>query len=211
MPKLIDLTGKYFGKLTVIAHAGVNDANQHQWMCLCACGQPTIVLGHHLRYGDTSSCGCLGAVKRTHGESGSQLYCIWSRMITRCTNRNIPEWSNYGGRGITVCDRWGQYENFRDDMGHPKVGETLDRIDNNMGYELRNCRWATNIEQANNKRNTVWVIFEGELMTLANASRAAGIKRGLMWSWNRKGLSLDEKARWYLERAIQKLEKEVKS
>jgi len=97
-------------------------------------------------------------------------------MLNRCTNQNTPGWKNYGGRGITVCERWRSYESFRDDMGHPPSDLlSIDRINNSKGYEPGNCRWATRSQQANNKRNNVIVTFNGTQMTLIQAAAAAGL------------------------------------
>jgi len=98
-------------------------------------------------------------------------------MRMRCTRPKTTGYKNYGGRGITVCARWNVFENFLDDMGLPKSGESLDRVDPNGNYEPSNCRWATMEVQSNNRRNSLKVTFDGETMSLAQWSRKTGIPR----------------------------------
>lgn len=115
-----------------------------------------------------------------HGRSTTREYMIWASMKRRCTKPNAPDFARYGGRGITVCESWLKFDGFFADMGvKPTERHTLERIDNDLGYEPGNCRWATTTEQANNKRTNRLVEYRGERMTIANAARAggAGIRR----------------------------------
>ncbi len=131
---------------------------------LCECGAKKVMLIYNVRSGKSKSCGCLArewtsANKRTHGRSFSQgynkTYRAWQSMIDRCTNRNVPNYRHYGGRGIEVCDRWRtSFENFLADMGDsPGPGFSLDRINNDGHYEPSNCRWATARQQRINQRS----------------------------------------------------------
>lgn len=158
----IDRTGAVFGRLTVIRRAP-NRGRHVYWVCLCACGTVVEVKGDHLKSGATSSCGCFKvertvATKTTHGHARattvgqSPTYQSWSSMIQRCTNPKKAKWPYYGGRGITVCDRWHTFVNFLVDMGEKPEGLTLDCIDNDGNYEPGNVRWATPTEQARNRR-----------------------------------------------------------
>lgn len=204
MPKLIDLAGSQFGRLTVISSSGRNRHGQTMWTCLCQCGKQTLVPGHHLRYGATKSCGCQSAVRVTHNLSKSRVYRIWSLMIDRCTNQNTPGYVNYGGRGIFVCNQWRSFEGFYADMGDPPIDCSLDRINNDGPYSPENCRWATSMHQANNKRTTRIVeLRDGTLMPLAEACRAFGLDRKLTHQRLKRRYG---KARWYLDYEIQRRE-----
>ncbi len=156
MSKIIDLTGKRFGRLKVIERAK-SQCGRACWKCQCDCGNIKIIIGKSLRNGNTKSCGCLMKEANrekmtTHGMRGNPLYAVWRAMRQRCNNTNDKAYKNYGGRGIMVCHRWQKFENFFEDMGVCPTGFTLERIDNDKGYQKNNCKWATRLEQARNKR-----------------------------------------------------------
>ncbi len=154
-----DLTGRVFTYLTVVSYAGrTGTENRWSWNCVCRCGNHVIVLHKRLMCGATKSCGCLQPevakkIVTKHDACNTREYRAWGAMKTRCLNSNINGWHYYGGRGITICERWiNSFENFLADMGICPPGLTLDRIDVNGNYEPSNCRWATWELQRTNKR-----------------------------------------------------------
>lgn len=106
-------------------------------------------------------------MRYVHGMRHSKLYNVWNSMRSRCENPNVATYENYGGRGICVCDRWKEFANFYADMGEPKRGQTLERIDNNRGYEPENCVWVSRTAQGRNKRNNVLITIDGEVHPLS--------------------------------------------
>lgn len=174
-----DLTGKQFGKLTVICFDGRNDYGCVLWKCVCECGSTTSVVTPSLKRGLTRSCGCLRriAYRKTHGKSETAEYRIWSHIIGRCENKNDQSYPGYGGRGIKICERWRtSFENFLADMKcRPSDKHSIERKDNDGNYCPENCKWGTASEQARNKRGFRKLTHNGETMTLLAWSERTGI------------------------------------
>jgi len=149
-----DLVGKKFNRLTVIKKDG-HIGKKLVWECLCDCGNITRVATSEIISGHTKSCGCWNhevCVNKflTHGKRDHPLYNTWGKMRQRCNNPNNSDYPKYGGRGITICDEWEDFQIFLTDMEHGyKKGLSLDRIDNDKGYSKENCKWSTPKEQCN--------------------------------------------------------------
>lgn len=173
--------GQRFGRLFIVSFAGRDKHTHAKWNVRCDCGNDVTVLQDNLRRGTTTSCGCLSselkaARLRTHGQTETPEFEIWSGMITRCTNPNHKSFSDYGQRGISVCDRWLNFEHFLSDMGpRPTTKHSIERKDNEAGYQPSNCKWATKTEQMRNRRNSVFVELNGTRRLLVEVCDETGI------------------------------------
>ena len=148
--------GQKFNRLLVVERDD-SKTKRTYWICKCDCGETISVAACDVASGHTKSCGCFNQESRVknntkHGYNRTPTYVSWSNMIARCSNPKRLEYKNYGGRGISVCDRWLSFENFVLDMGEKPNLRTLDRINNDGNYEPSNCRWATASEQRRNQR-----------------------------------------------------------
>lgn len=167
--RFIDITDHRYGRLVVLDVVG-RDVRYRRpiWLCLCDCGNTITVSSNRLRSKNTTSCGCwkleksskTGQANRKHGESQcgsangqpSREYRAWHGLRDRCLSPKNKDFAKYGGRGITVCERWNSFENFLADMGRCPPERSLDRINNDGNYEPSNCRWATPSTQNKNRR-----------------------------------------------------------
>lgn len=159
----INIIGQKFGILTVLSEVVERNKNGHiLYIVKCDCGKEKQVLGASLRSGMSRSCNKCPLLTGTHGMWKSREFSIWSSLKDRCYNPNNPNYKNYGGRGITVCEKWlKSFENFYSDMGKSN-DLSVDRIDVNGNYCPENCRWATPTEQARNRTNNVLFLYRGE-------------------------------------------------
>ncbi|HEY1956724.1 MAG TPA: hypothetical protein VGH28_13985 [Polyangiaceae bacterium] len=180
--KPLNLTGRRFGRLVVGDRAENDVRGKTRWAVRCDCGTTFIADGTKIVSGHTQSCGCLQRARAKaaqHALRGTRhpLRSIWKEIVARCTNPRNHAYPLYGGRGITICARWlGSFEAFVSDMGaRPSPKHSIDRRENDRGYEPGNCRWATRVEQANNTRTNRRLTANGITHTLAEWSRISGI------------------------------------
>ncbi len=173
--------GQRFGEWTVM-----EKTSKRKVLCKCSCGTQKELYRTNLGSGKSKSCGC----SRKTGTEGTKLYNVWASMKSRCANKNHRFYESYGGRGIAVCKEWeGDVKTFYDwalSSGY-KEGLSLDRVDNNGNYEPNNCRWATRLEQHNNKRNNLLITLNGRTCTVAEWARKTGINNRTILSRLRDG------------------------
>lgn len=199
---LDDLTGRRFGRLVVIDRAENDSRGRTRWNCVCDCGKITTPMAAHLKRGTTQSCGCLArekSIKRntTHGKTHSCLYSVWANMKDRCNNENNHAYKDYGGRGIKVCAEWQDFQKFLEwslASGYEEEAArgkcTIERIENDRGYEPSNCRWATMAEQGNNKRSNRKLTYNGETKTLSQWAKDLNINSSTLCNRLARGWEL---------------------
>lgn len=201
-----DLTGKRFGRWTVLRESGIkvepNGKHLRFWVCRCDCGTVREVYQRRLKNGKSLSCGCYknevtAQFSTKHGLYKSRIYKIWHGMKKRCYLPSMPTYKHYGGRGITVCEEWlgnNGLQNFYDwAMANGYTDDlTIDRIDVNGNYEPNNCRWVTMKVQANNKRNNRYLEVDGDTVTMSELSEASGIPYSSLWRRIEKGMDIKE-------------------
>lgn len=189
--KFIDLTGKKFGKLTVIKRVGSDKYKNAVWLCRCDCGKESIRVTSRLKSGYTKSCGCLSVQKLLernikHNQTNTRLYKIYKGLFQRCYVTSNPAYKNYGGRGIKICDEWIDkksgfinFYNWAINNGY-KDNLSIDRINNNGNYEPNNCRWSTRKQQSNNRRSNHYITYNGETHTLKEWSEILNISYSML-------------------------------
>lgn len=197
MPRYEDLTGMQFTRLTVLEP--VRRKGKLMWRCLCSCGKEVITTKSSLKSGESKSCGCYSreicqkSITK-HGKHGTRIYRIWKAMKQRCNNQNCNAYHNYGERGISICKEWEDFLTFEswalsngyaDDL-------SIDRIDVNGNYCPENCRWATAIEQGNNKRKNRLITYNGETKTLAEWARDKNMKVITLFNRLNRGASIED-------------------
>lgn len=175
-----DITNERFNMLLAISYDHTKKSGQQYWLFRYDVKRRGV------------SCGCkMGNFK--HNNYYSPAYQSWIAMKNRCTNNKSPRYKEWGGRGIEICDRWiDSFQNFLDDMGERPNGKTLDRIDNNKGYSKENCKWSSNIEQANNRSSTIKVNFQGKYISLKQLAEITKINYYAVRRHFHKGKNLEE-------------------
>ena len=185
--------GDVFGDLTIIGPSKSQVVGFSRWLCVCVCGKKVDVIGSDLVSGNTKSCGCRRVrvskvLHKKHGLSKSPEYQVWAGMIARCGNPKHEAYQYYGGRGISVCARWKSFEKFFEDIGkRPSARHLLERIDNDGNYGPRNVKWATRVEQGQNKRNNHLICIRGKEKTISAWARELRIDRTILKDRIRRG------------------------
>ena len=182
--KLPDVVvGDRYGRWSVIGKLKEKTAfHESLCLCVCDCGPRRAVKESSIKAGRSKSCGCLNKDRVTkHGQSRHGAATSWYNMLCRCTNPNNPNYSDYGGRGIAICDRWMELTNFIADMGERPYGATLDRIDVDGPYSPENCRWASRKQQCNNQRTNQRVVYNGAEYTIGELSDKTGISYSTLY------------------------------
>lgn len=199
MTQAEDLVGVRKGRYTALSVWGYNGRDKYFLKCICDCGEIRKVYGPNFFARDAQSCGCMKLemlIERssTHKQTKSRAYISWLHMRKRCYDASIKEYSRYGARGITVCDRWNNsFENFFKDMGERPKGYTIERIDNDGNYEPGNCRWANRKEQARNTSRNIFVSFNEKRMVLIDCCKELGIPMNVITNKKKtEGISYQE-------------------
>lgn len=203
-PRFTNLTAQVFTRLTVLGYAGIFLPDRsHQWWCECKCGTIKPVRASRLLNKETQSCKCLvretGRILRetefTHTLQpfSKRLKNIWNLMKARCYKPQCPEFKHYGDRGILMCDAWLYFDNFVTDMGEPPTSKhSIERLDNNKGYQPDNCIWATQVQQMNNTRRNHFLTFQNKTQTLKQWSRELNLNYGTLIGRLKLGWSIED-------------------
>lgn len=187
-----NLTGLTFGRWLVLAFEGRDRHGKRVWRCHCSCQRERVMTSTELRSPKRNSCVCVRRGNYKHGQSLTPEYTVWAGMIQRCTNPNHIVYRHYGGRGITVCERWrNSFSDFISDMGQrPSPKHSLDRIDNAGNYESGNCKWVEKSVQARNTRRNHFITWNGKTQTATDWSTELHITFGTVVRRSRAGINL---------------------
>jgi hypothetical protein len=190
-----------YGNLTLLQDLGMltNSSGYRRRFAKvgCVCGNIVEREIQKVIHGAVNSCGCMViSANVTHGKSDTRAYGIWKAMRSRCNNPQAARYGDYGGRGIRVCSAWDSFDKFFEDMGEAPSGQSINRLDNDLGYFASNCEWATEYTQARNKRSNVMIEYSGKMQCLSDWANELGI--------NRKTLEFRIKNNWPLGRAFTK-------
>lgn len=194
------MIGKTFGRLIVLEDRGSQHGKGKKYLCKCSCGADKVALQSRLLRGETKSCGCLRRELAStrgikHGLSSHRLYKTWNSMMQRCCDPTHYAYNRYGGRGITVCQRWHDVRAFiQDNNGSALPGLSIDRIDNDGNYEPGNCRWVQPFVQNANRANSIRLTYDGKTLSLKEWSSITKISVNC--------LQLRLQRHWSVERAL---------
>lgn len=199
MAKLIDLTGRRFGRLVVVERGANRKNGSARWVCKCDCGRITVVNAYHLKSGHTTSCGCFhnenaAFIMEKHLMCNTRIYQIWAGIKKRTTHTSCKDSKYYVKKGVDICEAWNEFEVFYQwaiENGYDD-NLTIDRIDGSRGYSPENCRWVTQKVQCNNKSNNHFIEFQGEKRTVSQWAEKLGIKKCTLLSRIRKGWSVEK-------------------
>lgn len=201
MSRMIDITGKRFGRIVAIEPSKEIATNKSKkWICKCDCGTVKEIRSSDLRFGKVTSCGCWKDEKtskrfKTHGKSNTLIYNIWTSMKGRCYRKTSKDYPNYGGRGIRICDEWkDSFMNFYNWSVANGYEErlTIDRIDPNGNYEPSNCRWIENEKQALNRRNSKYYEYDGLSLSAREWSEKLNINYNTMRDYLNRDMTVEE-------------------
>lgn len=199
MPRKPIPPGTRIARLIICGRGPIDKQGRETSICLCDCNKRITVLNANMRIGHTRSCGCFQVdMYRTRTKYGNiptrlnPTYSRWNSMKARCSNPTNARYKDWGGRGITVCDRWDRFEDFLEDMGPAPDGMSIERIDNNGNYEPGNCKWATRNEQARNTRRTRLITIDGITACAKDHSDRLGINYDTLKWRLRHGWSADD-------------------
>lgn len=204
-PRFKDLSGQTFGLLTALHEGPLTSDGRATWVCRCKCGDTKLVTGKHLRRGIVKSCGCSTTALKikartkhgaTKGGVATPEYYTWAAIKQRCTYANGSAWENYGGRGITFADEFkNNFQAFYAYVGpRPSPQHSIERIDNEKGYERGNLKWATRREQQRNQRRNRYLEARGKRQIIADWAAETGLSAGTIWDRLARG--------WEVERAL---------
>ena len=188
----MDLAGQRFGRLVALERI-----DKKRWRSACDCGGEAASSTQNLVSGKARSCGCLNreisaVTSRRHGGHGTRAYQVWDAMLQRTTNPKTKQFSDYGGRGISVCAVWLDFANFLADMGQPPDGYSLERTNNDLGYCKDNCEWATRTAQQRNRRVNRMISYNGEVKCLAEWAEQFSLTSKVITGRLNAGWSMDE-------------------
>jgi len=192
----MDIIGNKFGRWTVLAFSHYKSNSRGIYLCRCDCGTEKLVGRPTLISGTSKSCGCLHKEAVTkHNQRNPKLYSIWHNMKDRCYREKHPMYNYYGGRGITVCDKWKdnytEFHKWSFANGYVE-GLSIDRINNNIGYSPDNCKWSSSIEQGRNRRNVKTITYKGETKTLSEWGEIMPANGNTIWQRLNYGWPIDQ-------------------